>query len=92
MKRFRRFVLVLVLIGGCAGAAALAQQPPPSEFVPVGPGDLQQEQIPAARLVFAAYAFVWAVFIVYLVALWRRMTRVEADLKAVSEKLGRAGG
>ncbi len=49
-----------------------------------------RSRFPATPLVFGAYGFVWAVFIVYLFVLWQRMKRVEADLKVVSEKLGGA--
>jgi CcmD family protein len=67
----------------------LAAQTPAAQdrFVPVAPGDLQREQIPAAPLVFIAYAFVWIVFVVYLFTLWRRMRRIDADLQTLASKV-----
>ena len=51
----------------------------PQDFVPVS--TLQQpEQLPAAPLVIGAYAFVWVVLLVYVWALWRRMTKLEREL------------
>ena len=91
MTRFRRVALAIALLI-CLGGAALFAQDQPNEFLPVQPGDLDQEQIPAATLVFVAYAFVWATLLVYVISLWRRMARVEADLKHVSARLGERRG
>ena len=38
------------------------------------------ETMPAAPLVFIAYAFVWVALIVYVFFLWRRLGRVEREL------------
>jgi hypothetical protein len=86
MARVKRFALILAVLAWALGRVALAQEQT-TDFVPVQPGD-QAEQIPAAQLVFAAYAFVWATFVVYLFVLWQRMKRVEVDLKDVSARLG----
>ena len=86
MARVKRFALILAVLAWTLGRMALAQEQT-TDFVPVQPGDLT-EQIPAARLVFAAYAFVWATFVVYLFVLWQRMKRVEVDLKDVTVRLG----
>jgi CcmD family protein len=56
-------------------------------FVPVRPGELGQEQLPAAPLVFAAYSVIWMALIVYVFLLWRRLTNVERELRDVSAKL-----
>jgi CcmD family protein len=56
-------------------------------FVPVRPGELEQEQLPAAPLVFAAYSVIWLALVVYIFLLWRRLTVVERDLRDVTTKL-----
>jgi CcmD family protein len=72
----------------CLLTPALAQQPPVDGFVPVAPGELQTEQIPAARLVISAYAVVWAVLAFYVWTVWRRLTKIESELRDVSGRLG----
>jgi hypothetical protein len=70
----------------------LAQQPAggQSGFVPVGPGTVV-EQLPAAPLVIAAYAFVWIALMVYLWSIWRRLGKVEADMQALEQRRSRQG-
>ena len=63
------------------------QQPPPGqgEFVPISqlpPGD----RLPAAPLLIAAYAFVWVALLVYLWSIWRRITKVEAEMHALERR------
>ncbi len=77
---------------------AAMQQPPPAgqsqqakpgqdEFVPVK--DLPpQEQMPAAPLVIGAYAFVWAVLLVYVWSVWRRLLKVEREVHDLSSRIG----
>lgn len=91
MIRTRRVALTLVIVLAGLVVGTLAQDQT-SEFRPVLPGELAQDQIPAARLVFAAYGFAWATFVVYGFFLWRRMRRVEADLTEISAKLGARRG
>jgi CcmD family protein len=66
-----------------------APLPPPAQdgFVPVRPGELEQEQLPAAPLVFVAYSVVWLALVSYVFVLWRRLTNVERELRDVSAKL-----
>jgi CcmD family protein len=64
-----------------------AMQPPnqQNEFVPIDrlpPAD----QLPAAPLLIAAYAFVWIALMFYLWTIWRRLTKVEHDLHALERK------
>ena len=90
MQRVWRFMGALALVGVMLGLTVWAQEPASQDgFVPAGPGDLNQEQLPAAPLVFVAYGFVWVVFVFYLFTLWRRMQRMEADLKDLSSRLSR---
>lgn len=86
MNSWNRLGLLLVLWMIVATAAVQGQPAPVDEFLPMTAADMQ-EQIPAARLVFAAYAFVWLVFSFYLFTLWRRVSSVESELRAVTAKL-----
>jgi hypothetical protein len=67
---------------------AFAQGQPPqpgqglSGFVPVDqlpPSD----QLPAAPLLIAAYLFVWLAAIFYIWSVWRRMDKVQAEIRAL---------
>lgn len=81
-----------VVVGAAAGAGGLdAAQPPPTAaqegFVPMD--DIPPEdQMPAAPLVAAAYAAVWAIAVGYLWTIWRRLGAVEADLADVAGRIG----
>jgi CcmD family protein len=75
--------------------AAVAAAQPPSQpqggFVPVDQLPAP-EAFPAAPLVIAAYAVAWLVIFFYVWSVWRRVNRVEAELKNVlkrSEPRGR---
>jgi CcmD family protein len=92
--RARRFLAVVLLIAGLAGAApavphAHAAQPPADkadEFVPVS--DLPaKESLPAAPLVMAAYVVVWLVLMGYLFMLWRRLGKVEQEIAGVERQI-----
>jgi len=67
-------------------AMALAFQPQtPGEFVPVNQLP-QAEQVPAAPLLIAAYAFVWVALLFYVWSVWRRLGRVERDMDALARR------
>ena len=66
-------------------AAVVAQAPAPNEFVPQS--SLPKQEVPAAPLLYGAYALVWGVLVVYLFFLWRRIGRVERELGEVNRKL-----
>jgi CcmD family protein len=82
-------VVTLLLLLVVAPVVVGAQPAQVDEFRPISPEDLAagQEQIPAARLVFAAYGTVWLTFAFYLLTLWRRLTQVESELRTVATKL-----
>jgi CcmD family protein len=70
---------------------ALFLQPPAaqSEFVPVN--DLPPvDQLPAAPLLVAAYAFVWIAAMFYLWTIWRRLNKVETEMRALESRRGSA--
>ncbi len=74
-------LVVVAPVAAAQGAqppAAPASEPPITQaplppaaqdgFVPVRPGELEQEQLPAAPLVFVAYSVVWLALVVYVFA------------------------
>ena len=86
-----RAVMLVTLLTGPALAAVTLAQPPPqqSEFVPISelpPGD----QLPAAPLLIAAYAFVWIVLFAYLWSIGNRIQGVHAEVDRVERRLGEA--
>jgi hypothetical protein len=87
MNILRRVWFVCLSIA-LASVPTLAQQPG-QEFVPVtGP---VTEQIPAAPLVISSYAFFLVLLFVYLWTIWRRIGKVEADMRAISRRQPEGG-
>jgi CcmD family protein len=87
--RLRRLLIALtsfVLVS----VPALAMQPPKgqSEFVPVDTLPAA-DQLPAAPLLVTAYAFAWIAVMVYLWSIWRRLNKVEDEMRALSQKVPR---
>lgn len=63
-----------------------AGQPPQIEgFVPVDTLP-PTEQLPAARLLIIAYAFVWIAVCFYVWSLWKRLGKVEGELQQLAKK------
>jgi len=92
-RRLAVMLMLLTIAGAVAPAAAFAQPPPgdpPEEFVPVK--DLpQQEQLPAAPLLVSAYAFVWVALLVYVWSVWRRLLKVERDMRDLAGRINQPG-
>ena len=63
------------------------QQQIPEGFVPVTGGP-QVEQIPAAPLVIASYAFFLLLMVFYLWTIWRRIGKVESEMQALERRQG----
>ena len=78
----KRICLIVVFLLN----AQLSAQRPQSEFLPVTEIPAS-EQLPAAPLVIAAYAFVWIAFLAYVWLMWRRLGKVEQELSALSRSL-----
>jgi hypothetical protein len=49
------------------------------------------ERIPAAPLVISAYAFFLVLLFVYVWSIWRRIGKVEADMRALERRLPEGG-
>jgi CcmD family protein len=96
-------LLAVVLIIVCAGVVSadqeqpradprmsldMPQRPPepPEGFVPASSLP-QQEELPAAPLVIAAYAVAWVAVFGYLWSIWQRLGRVEKELAEVSRRI-----
>jgi CcmD family protein len=84
MKKICFSVLLLL---NAAATVAMAQ-PGQTEFVPVDELPAA-EQLPAAPLVMAAYAFVWLAFLFYVWMTWRKVGKVEAEIGALSAQLAK---
>jgi CcmD family protein len=87
----KRTALLLVLLALLPGVVLRAQQPAQpaaaqGDFVPVSALP-QAEQLPAAPLVIAAYAFVWVALLAYVWSLWRRMTKLERELADLQRRV-----
>jgi CcmD family protein len=84
----KKTVLLLVLLVLLPGAVLWAQQPAPAQgdFVPVS-SIPQAEQLPAAPLVIAAYAFVWVALLTYVWSLWKRLTKLERELADLQRRV-----
>jgi len=89
----RRWATRALLLLALVPAVVQAQPAQVDEFRTLSPDEIAagQEQIPAARLVFAAYGIVWLTFAIYLFSLWRRVSQVEAELRTVATTLEKTG-
>jgi CcmD family protein len=76
---------------GIQAAQSVPQGQVPEGFTPVKELP-QQEQLPAAPLLIAAYAFVWVALIVYLWTIWRRLMAVEQEMRQLSARLAERPG
>jgi CcmD family protein len=86
IKRLSVFVFTLLLV-----APVLALQPPGGQTEFVAVNDLPAaEQLPAAPLLVTAYAFVWVALMFYLWTIWRRLGKVEADMRALEQRTARS--
>jgi cation transport ATPase len=83
-----RIVLTSVLGFVLLAPAVLAVQQAPtgqSEYVPIK--DLPPaDQMPAAPLLIAAYAFAWIAAMFYVWTIWRRLSKVEAEMRVLAQK------
>jgi CcmD family protein len=89
LVRWVRATMVGVCLCATLGAGTLAAQQPPSpakppaatdEFVPIDQIP-EHDKLPAAPFLIGAYAVAWLAVLIYLFSLWRRLDRVEEELK-----------
>jgi hypothetical protein len=90
MRHLHVYAVVLALLVSVPwvsspGAQNQSKPAPQDEFVPIDQLP-QQEELPAAPMVVAAYSFVWIAFIVYVITLVRRVRRVESDLATLERE------
>ena len=87
MMLMRSRLRVAVFFVVSFAARVLAMQPPAqqNEFVPVDKLP-PAEQLPAAPLLIAAYAFVWIALMFYMWTIWRRLSKIEADIQTLESK------
>ncbi len=90
VRRIHMGLVSLMLTLGTIAPALAFQPAAPDEFVPVT-GVPAGEQIPAAPLVIGAYAFFLLLMMFYLWTIWRRIGKVETDMRALERRQG-AGG
>jgi CcmD family protein len=85
----KKILVALCLIFAVSSATTfMFAQPGQTEFLPVT--DLPaSEQLPAARLLIAAYAFVWVALLGYLWMMWRRLGKVEREISTLSGQLAK---
>jgi CcmD family protein len=88
MKRLVLLIALLVLLPGAVLPAQQPSQAPASQgdFVPLSALP-QTEQLPAAPLLIAAYAFVWVALMVYVWSLWKRMATLERELADLQRRV-----
>lgn len=97
VNRIARTAALLLLLIGAGSTAARAQsaQTPPGppttaaqeEYVPIDQLP-ESEKLPAAPYLIAAYVVVWGALLVYVLTLWRRIGRVEAELREAQRVAG----
>ena len=85
----RRMLWWLLFMIGMAGMNALVLgQPGQGEFLPMSQVPAS-EQLPAARLLIAAYAFVWIAMLAYVWTIWQRLGKVEREINELSSQLAK---
>jgi CcmD family protein len=88
MAMVKRLMIATGSLLALATPALAGQSTGQSGFVPMNslpPAD----QLPAAPLLIAAYAFVWVAVLVYVWSIWSRLGRVEREMQALQQRSGR---
>ena len=92
MKRLFGLAAISAVLGTLFFAVpVLAQQPPNEpqrefgEFVPFDQLP-PSEQLPAAPLLMTAYAFAWLAVFFFLWTVWRRLNKVEAEMRVFEKR------
>lgn len=89
MKAVRPLAVALVMFGG--SMTAMAQEQPTTsvqdEYVPLSELP-DSEKLPAAPFLIGAYSVAWVAVLGYVWLLWRRLDRVERELRDVRQTTG----
>jgi CcmD family protein len=88
-------LLLLLVAAGAPGARAQATQAPQApattaaqdEYVPIDQLP-DSEKLPAAPFLIGAYVVVWGALLLYVLMLWRRLGRVEAEVRQAQRMAG----
>jgi CcmD family protein len=84
------FAAQLVAYQAPAGQTPAGQAPPgQGEFLPIDQLP-PSEQLPAAPLLITAYAFVWIAVFFYIWTVWRRLNKVEAEMRVFEKRQQRS--
>ncbi len=84
-----RMLLTALLSFALTSGARAVQPPTPAQegFIPLSelpPG----EQLPAAPFLVGSYAFFLVLMMFYLWTIWRRISKVETEMKALERRAG----
>jgi len=80
-------LITIALIAGAARLAHAATQGAGQNGFEVVDSSQQTERMPAAPLLIGAYAFVWVALAGYVLSVWRRVNRVEAEMRDLRARL-----
>ena len=82
----RRLLIALTTVRAARGAGLRAAAAARAERVRAGRPLPPSEQLPAAPLLITAYAFVWIALMVYVWSIWRRLNKVEDEMRALERQ------
>lgn len=85
VRRWRIQLWAPLALALSVGATVFAQAQ--DEFRPVT--DITKEALPAGPLLYTAYALVWLILIGYVFLLWRRLDKVERELRDVNARIAK---
>ena len=88
MSRVRIVIVLLAALLVIGAGYAEALQQPTEGFVPVDQLP-NEEGIPAAPLVAAAYGVAWGAILFYVWTVWRRLDKVQRELADVASRVTR---
>ena len=90
LRRVGIFIVLIVCCGVLADSTAWAQPEQTKTYTPIS--ELPPtEQIPAARLLVAAYSFVLVAVFLYVVSVGRRLTTVQREVERLEADMKRTG-
>jgi hypothetical protein len=87
--QYVRVALGFLMTMFVAAGPLLALQPPAGqeEFLPVDQLPAS-EQLPGGMFVIVAYAFIWVAAMLYLWSVWRRLAKVEDEMRVLQRRSG----